>query len=122
MFAHDDVIDGGPDYVLANGDELWLCNAEPDTYTEAVTTFAVGSKSAPSLSKTNGTTDGRAARVAAFTDGAISATDTASHWAIVDAGATKLLLAGALTAPQGVTSGNPFSMSAFNAYTVRDPA
>jgi len=122
MYAHDDVLDGGPDFVVAEGTALWLCNAEPDTYTEATSTFALGSKATPSLSNVNGAVDGRAAQCAAFTDGAVSATGTASHWAIVDTAATQLLVAGALSASQSVTNGNPFSFNQFNAYTVRDPA
>lgn len=122
MYAHDDILDGGPDALIADADELWLCSAEPDTYTEATATFALGSKSAPSLSNVNGSTDGRAAQVAAFTDGAITASGTASHWALVDSGTSRILAAGALTGTQAVTNGNPFSFAQFNAYTVRDPA
>lgn len=93
--------------------QIVLCNAEPDTYTEAFTTFKVGTKTSPSLSLVAGTGGGRAIQCLAFTDGAISATDTASHWAEIDTTNSRLVAAGALAAPQSVTNLNPFSLGTF---------
>lgn len=122
MYLNDSVMDGGLTVIDTDADELWLCSAEPDTYTEATVTFALGSKSAPSISLVNGAVDGRAAQVAAFTDGAVSDDGTAGFWALVDSGSSVLLAAGALTGTQAVTTGNPFSFAQFNAATIRDPA
>lgn len=99
-----------------------LCNAEPDTYTEATTTFNVGSKSSPTLSLVDGTGGGRAIQVTTFSDGSVTATDTASHWGLVDVTNTRLIAAGALSAPQAVTNGNPFSISTFQAARFADAA
>jgi hypothetical protein len=53
--------------------------------------------------------------IAAITDGSVTATGTATHYAIVDTSATyggpRLLATGSLSASQAVTSGNTFTLS-----------
>jgi|GEM_PF-4713896 len=101
---------------------LRLNNAEADTYTEATTTFILGSKTSPTLSVVNGTTDGRAIQVTSFSDGSVTVTGTASHWALVDVTNTRIIAAGPLSATQAVTNGNPFSLTTFQAACFRDAA
>jgi hypothetical protein len=122
MQIDDYVKDNGLTVLDTEADELWLCNAEPDTFTEATVTFALGTKATPAITLVNGAVDGRAAQVAAFIDGLIGANGTASHWALVDSANSRFHCAGALTGTQAVTSGNPFSMAQFNAATIRDAA
>jgi len=50
--------------------------------------------------------------VSAITDGTVSATGSASHFAILDTVGLRLLAAQALAAPQSVTAGNTFTLGA----------
>jgi hypothetical protein len=99
-----------------------LNNAEADTYTEATTTFILGTKTTPTLSVVNGTVDGRAIQITAFTDGSVTNSGTASHWALVDVTNTRLVCAGPLSGTQSVTSGNTWSLGTFQATVIRDAA
>ena len=56
---------------------------------------------------------GREVTIAAFTDGAVTANGTASHYAIVDTVNSRLLATGSLASSQVVTNGNTFSLAAF---------
>lgn len=58
---------------------------------------------------------GRRVTVAAIADGSVTATGTATHWAITDTANGRLLATGALAASQLVTSGNTFTLGAFDA-------
>jgi hypothetical protein len=93
---------------------LYITNAEATNYTQASSTFALGNKTALSIGAPAARTPtGRKVTVAAFTDGAVTVTGTATHWAITKAGTT-LMATGALAASQAVTNGNAFSLPAFD--------
>ena len=64
---------------------------------------------------------GRQVVVAAITDGSVTGTGTATHYAIVDTANSRLLATGSLTASQSVTSGNTFTLSSV-AIGIPDPA
>tara|TARA_R110000822_G_scaffold7074_1_gene29263 strand:+ start:3655 stop:4023 length:369 start_codon:yes stop_codon:yes gene_type:complete len=64
---------------------------------------------------------GREVVVAAITDGSVTGTGTATHYAIVDTVNSRLLATGSLTASQAVTSGNTFTLSSV-AIGIPDPA
>ena len=64
---------------------------------------------------------GRQVVVAAITDGSVTGTGTATHYAIVDTSNSRLLATGSLTASQSVTSGNTFTLSSV-AIGIPDPA
>jgi hypothetical protein len=64
---------------------------------------------------------GRQVVVAAITDGSVTGTGTATHYAIVDSGNSRLLATGSLTASQAVTSGNTFTLSSVS-IGIPDPA
>lgn len=101
--------------LLDNVENLYLCSAEPTTFTEASSTFLLGTKATPSIgAATNGATDGRRRVVAAITDGVVNSNGTATHWALTDDSASTLLAAGPLSSSQALTTGNPFSTSAFD--------
>lgn len=113
-FLHDDVLDAALGVVSA-ANALHICSQEPTTYVEATTTYSLGSKSVPQIgSIEDATPDGRKVTVAAINDGAVSADGTATHWALVDTTGSRLLATEALTAPQAVTNGNPFTLTAFD--------
>jgi len=103
---------------IDNGTTLTICSSEPANYA-GISGVALGSKSSPSFTgPADGTTSGRKITIDAITDGSVTATGTASHWALDD-GAT-LLAAGALDSSQSVTSGNTFTLTAID-IELRDP-
>lgn len=118
-FLIDNVYDSGLSYVTSNGTRIDICSQEPTTYTQATSTYTLGNKTSMTVgSPTNGTTDGRKVVVPAITTGSVTATGTASHWALTNASNT-LIATGSLTSTQGVTSGNTFTLDAID-ITIRD--
>lgn len=119
-FIADVVFDSGLTYITTNASALHICSQAPTSYTEATTTYSLGSKSSPSVgSPEDGATSGRRVVVDAITDGTVSSNGTATHWALVYAGGTVLLAAGPLAGPDAVTTGNPFTVDAIS-ITLRD--
>lgn len=108
---------------LDNATAIHICSQQPATYAAATSTYTLGNKSfgaggcfgAPA----NGGTSGRKVASTAVTDGDVTATGTATHWAAVDG--SRLLAAGSLSSSQAVTSGNTFTLSSFDV-TFPDPA
>lgn len=126
-YINDEIFDGGLDYADLNGTRIDICTQEPVSYLEATgtyngtTQFSCGNKLALNTGAPEpGDIDGRKVVVPAIIDGDVTATQTASHWALTD-GATILLAAGALSATQAVTDLNTFSLDAID-ITLRDPA
>lgn len=111
-YMHDACYDAGLDEIRTNATALYICSQEPTTRTQAVTTYALGSKTSPTIAvpsdKSGG---GRECVVSAISDGSCSASGTATHWALVDG--TRLLATNTLTSPQAVTNGNPFTLASF---------
>ena len=120
-FLNDDVLDDGLQVLTdATSKELHICSQEPTTRTEAVTTYTLGNKSAPTVgAPTDGDSSGRKVVVSAITDGSVTGTGTATHWALVDG--TRLLATQSLASSQAVTSGNTFTLAAID-ITIPDPA
>lgn len=114
-FLHDTALDALLNDVYANGESLHICSALPSNYTEATSTYSLGSKSSPTI---NAQSDrgggGREVVIDAITDGSVSADGTADYWAIVkDSATSRLLAAGDLSAPQAVSNGNTFTLTSF---------
>lgn len=110
-FIHDDALDALLSYIATNGDKLHICSAEPTVFG---TLNSLGNKATPAFgSVTNGASNGRRLPVSAITDGTVTGSGTATHWAIVDEGNSKILATGALASSQGVTSGNTFTLAQF---------
>lgn len=114
----DRVLDSGLSVLDTEATHIYICSADPTTYTEATSTYALGNKSfgagnvfgSPEAASPNG----RKVTSAAVTDGAINANGTAAKWAVVDATNIRLLANGQLSASQGVTSGVAFSLNSFD--------
>lgn len=102
-------------YIDNNAESLRICSALPATYTEATSTYLLGTKTSVAVSApADRTPNGREIVVSAITDGSVTVTGTASHWAIVkDTATSTLLCAGNLSSSQGVTSGNTFTLTQF---------
>lgn len=113
-FLHNDVYDNGLAPLTTLVENLYICSQQPTTFAEASATYKLGTKATPSIT---GPTDkaggGREVTVGAISDGTVDTTGTASHFALCDNSASKLLATGDLAATQGVTSGNPFTLTSF---------
>lgn len=108
------VLDNGLTVLDTEADVLHICSSEPANFA-AVAAASLGTKATPSIGAPGARApSGRKVTVAAITDGAVSATGNASHYAIVDSVNSRLLAAGALAAGQAVTNGNTFTLAAFD--------
>lgn len=100
---------------VASANKLHVCSQEPVTYAGANTTYTLGNKTTPTIgSAGDRTPNGRKVTVSAITDGTVTGTGTATHWALVDTANSRLLATGALSSSQAVTSGNTFTLAAFD--------
>lgn len=109
--------------VAGLADKLYICSTEPTTYTEAITTYALGHDngnlviSAPA-DRGGG---GREVTITALdNNGLVTADGTVLWYAIVDDGGTDLLAVGPVTS-QAVTNGNTFSLNELK-IGIPDPA
>lgn len=113
-YINDLAFDAAIGYLVTNGTRLHICSAEPSSAANAVS-LSLGNKATITLgSATDRTPTGRKTVVPAISDGSVTATGTATHWAIINSGATILSATGALSASQSVTSGNTFTLAAFD--------
>lgn len=98
-----------------------ICSQEPTTYAEATSTYTLGNKTSPAVgAPADRSGGGREVTLATFTDGTITGTGTATHYALTDG--TNLLATGSLSASQTVTNGNALSISAAITFGIGDPA
>lgn len=119
---HDDVFDSGLSVLTNNVENLYICSAQPTTFTQASSTYKLGVKATPTIgSPADRSGGGREVTVSAITDGTVSASGTAGYFGLTDDSASKLLAAGHLSASQVVTSGNTFTLTAFKV-GIPDPA
>ena len=118
-FINDEFFDQGLDYADTNGTRLDITSTDPGGTYATVTGNTLGNKTSYNVQATsNGATDGRRVIGASFTDGSVTGTGTATHWAITN-GTDTVIASGALTSSQAVTSGNTFSLDAIS-ITIRD--
>ena len=118
----DNAMDAGLNYISSTSGRLDICTQEPATYTEATSTYTAGNKTPPTVgSPTNGDSSGRKVVISAITDGDITTTGTATHWALVATTATELLATTSLSSSQSVTTGNTFTLAAID-ITIPDPS
>lgn len=119
-FLHDDVFDNGLNVIDANTENLYITNAEISVFAN-LAAATLGSKATPAIAApADRGGGGREVVVSAITDGNVTANGTASHYALVDDSASKILAAGPLNANQVVTSGNAFTLTQF-AVGIPDP-
>lgn len=111
----DRVLDNGLTILDTEANRVDLTSQEAASYTEATSTYTLGNKTSISIgSPTDRTGGGRKVTMAAISDGTITGTGTATHYAIVDTANSRLLVTGSLTASQSVTTGNTFSLEALD--------
>lgn len=114
-YISDYVLDLGLTYLDTSGNRLDICTQEPATYAAATSTYTLGNKTSLSIGAPAARApSGRKVTIAAISDGAVTGAGTATHYAVSDTTASRLLIAGPLVASQVVTSGNPFTLAAFD--------
>ena len=118
---NDRVFDNGLTVLDTEANKIVITSQEATTYTEANATYALGDSTSLSVgAPADRAGGGREVTVAAITDGSVTSTGTATHYAIVDTANTRLLATSTLTASQSVTSGNTFTLSSV-AIGIPDP-
>lgn len=114
-FIADRVLDNGLTVLDTEANRLDICSSEPTTYAGATSSVTLGNKTSLSIGAPAARSpSGRRVTVAAITDGTVTATGTATHYAITDTVNSRLLATGALSSSQAVTSGNTFTLGAFD--------
>lgn len=116
------VFDNGLTILDTEANKVLVTSQEAGTYTEANSTYALGNSTSLSIgAPADRSGGGRKVAVASITDGSVTGTGTATHYALVDTNNSRLLATGALTASQAVTSGNTFTLATFD-IGIPDPA
>lgn len=114
-YLNDFVLDAALSVLDTDANRLDICSQEPTNYAGATSTYTLGNKTGISVgSPADRTPNGRRVTIAAIVDGDVTGTGTASHWAISDTSNSRLLAAGSLSASQAVTTGNIFTLAAFD--------
>jgi hypothetical protein len=119
---NDRVFDNGLTVLDTEANRIDITSQEATTYTDATSTSTLGNSTSLSIgAPADRAGGGREVTVAAITDGSVTGTGTATHYAIVDTVNSRLLATGSLSASQAVTSGNTFTLSSV-AIGIPDPA
>lgn len=119
---NDRVFDNGLTVLDTEANRIDVCSQEPTTYTAATSTYTLGnSTSLSGAAPSDRSGGGREVVFAAITDGSITGTGTATHYAISDTSNSRLLVTGSLAASQSVTNGNSFTGASF-ATGIPDPS
>lgn len=110
------VRDASMDLLLSDIDSnvthLYICSQEPVSYAEASSTYALGNKASVAIAAPiDGSPNGRSISVGPITDGSVTGSATATHWALTSG--SVLYSTGSLSTGQAVTSGNTFTLAAF---------
>ena len=110
-YLHDDVFDQGLTYARDNGTTLYICSADPGgNYALATSNYALGNSSVTMTAPSNYNPDGRKVQISAINNGSVTATGTASHWALTN-GTNKVIASSALTTSVAVTDGDGFNLT-----------
>lgn len=119
---NDRVFDNGLTVLDTEANAIHITSQEATTYANATSTYTLGNSTSLSIGAPQDRTGGgREVVVAAITDGSVTGTGTATHYAIVDTSNSRLLATGSLSASQSVTSGNTFTLSSVT-IGIPDPA
>ena len=116
------VFDNGLTVLDTEANAIYITSQQAVSYVDATSTSALGDSTSLSIAAPSDRSGGgREVVVAAITDGSVTDTGTATHYAIVDTVNSRLLAAGSLTASQSVTTGNTFTLSSVS-IGIPDPA
>jgi hypothetical protein len=113
-FLANTVYDNGLSQIDDLTENLYITSQEVTSFTEATTTYKLGTKATPSIAAPSDRGGGgREVVISAITDGSVNGTGTATHYALTDDSASLLLATGSLSSSQAVTSGNTFTLTQF---------
>lgn len=114
-WQNDLMLDAAFDW-LDQADEMYVCNAQPTTYTEASSTYALADVAVTpdtDFTKADGDTNGRKVTVAAKSDVTVDTTGTASHIALCKNSGSVLMYVTTCT-DQLLTQGNTVDIPAWD--------
>jgi hypothetical protein len=117
VFADDTILDGGIDLLVSSGDVCHLMNAYTNVYATVVSS-SIGNFT-PSLSAVAGSVNGRSAQLAAEAGVDITADGTLNHYAIVNSGATTVLVVSEADG-KVFNNGDTVDIAQAEVYQVRD--
>jgi len=111
----DRILDNGLTVLDTEATRVDVTSQESTTYAEATSTHTLGNSTSVAISApADRTGGGRKVTMSAISDGTVTGTGTATHYALTDTNNSRLLVTGSLTASQSVTSGNTFSLEALD--------
>lgn len=122
-YSHTDVLDAALNYVKTNATRECVCSAQPTTYAEATSTYALADvdiDSSDFTGPTTGDTSGRKLTVNAQNNVPIDTTGSATHVALVDVNNSKLLYVTTCTT-KALTAGDQVNIPAWD-IEFADPA
>ena len=115
------VLDNGLTVLDTEANAIHITSAEATSFANVAAVTLGNSTSLSIGAPQDRSGGGREVVVAAITDGSVTGTGTATHYAIVDTVNSRLLATSTLTASQAVTSGNTFTLSSVS-IGIPDPA
>lgn len=121
MFISDYVFDNGLSVIDTDADQLHICSSDPGGSYASVTASSLASASISVGAPSDAVGNGRRVTVPAVSGGTISSDGTATHWAVVDVSATRVLASGSLSSSQQLYTTNTFNTSTFD-IIIRDAA
>jgi hypothetical protein len=113
----DRVLDLGLNVLDTEATHVYVTTSRAEDYAQATTAYALGFKSFSAgalFASPAAGSPGRKVASVAVTAGTVSASGLAHHWAVVDAGNSRLLAAGPLSVTLALTSGQAFDLTSFN--------
>jgi len=111
---NDRVFDFGLSILDLEANRIDITSQEATSYAQATSTYSLGNSTSLAIgAPQNRTGGGREVPVVETTGGNVTASGTATHYALVDTVGGTLLATSTLTASQVVTLGNTFSVGAF---------
>jgi hypothetical protein len=114
------VFDNGLTVLDTEANAIHITSAEATSFAN-VSSVTLGNSTSLSIGAPQDRSGGgREVVVDAITDGSVTGTGTATHYAIVDTVNSRLLATSTLTASQSVTTGNTFTLSSV-AIGIPDP-
>jgi hypothetical protein len=111
-FLNDRVYDNGLTVLDTEANQMHITSQEAVSFVDATVTSTLGFSATVVVSAPQARTGGgREVELSSITDGAVTASGSATHYAIVDTVNSRLLVSGTLGVPQVVTSGNTFTFA-----------
>lgn len=120
-WANDNVMENGLNWIKNNCNEMHICSQQPTNFTEATSTYSLGSvaMSSSDFTLADGDTSGRKLTVAGK-EISVSADGTITHVALVDT-STSTLMYVTTTNSESVSAGNTANVGSWDV-EIGDPS